>query len=329
MFPGELMDQYRLAMVKFKKTQKALFRCVKKSTGKHFTPIKCHFYISRRFGPNLVEISDELGQVLAPKFLNSDLPEYAGLCWIAAGKCEQDLENKVTAIDFLIRAGNAFVQANERASELFPGSNSHEHVTSAVRCYNEALSLLGNDSAMSAGIVRKLKRICPNSDQSSQFHSPTHRIHDLEVGGRLQIREGRFLAALEQLTEIFDILQEEKTEESYRDTLAQVEVLILCLLLLLDLPPGRQSPIHMKALNKYSADNRNILNEKISPSMTDEYLLALQNLSCACDLRDTCAVAEARQELLAIMRQSELTCSLEQSVLLAELINKFLCKSTS
>lgn len=26
MFPDELMDQYRLAMVRFKKTQKALFR---------------------------------------------------------------------------------------------------------------------------------------------------------------------------------------------------------------------------------------------------------------------------------------------------------------
>lgn len=282
---------------------------------------------SRRFGPNLVELSDELGQVLAPQFFNSDLPEYAALCWMAAAKCEQDTENKVAAIDFLIRAGDAFISADKRATELFPASNSHEHVTGAVRCFNDALALLEEDSAMSAGIIRKLKQICPKTERASQFHSPTHRIHDLESSARLHIQDKRYFAALEQLTEIFDILQEEKTEHKFRHTLGSIEVLLLYLLLLLKLPPGRQSPIHVKILNKYSADNMNILKEKISNSMSDDYLLALQNLSCACDLKDSIAVSEARLELIAHHRHSlqspSSLISNELSVLLDELQNKF------
>lgn len=263
--------------------------------------------------------------MLAPQFYNTDLPEYAGLCWMAAAKCEQDLETKVAAIDFLIRAAGAFVRADERATELFPGSNTHEHLTSAVRCYNDALALLGEDSAMSAGIIRKLKEICPKTEKSSQFHSPTHRIQDLEESARLHIVEKRYLAALEQLTEIFDILQEEKTEESFKDTLAGTEVLILLLLLLLKLPPGRQSPIHIKILDKYSAENRDILKEKISESLSDGLVLALQNLSCACELQDSTAVSDARLELLSHHRHSfNSTSSFSSSLILEELKNQFL-----
>lgn len=267
----------------------------------------------------MVELSDEFGQILAPQFYNSDLPEYAGLCWMAAAKCEQDLDNPISAVDFLIRAGNAFVRADERASELFPGSNFHEHITGAVRCYNDALALLPDDSAMSAGIIRKLKKICPNTEKSSNFHSPTHRIHDLEISARLHIQEKRFLAALEHLTEIFDILQEEKTESSYPHLVAQVEVLLLLLLLLLKLPPGRQSPIHMKILTKYSPDNRNILKEKVSQSMSDDYLLTLQNLFCACcDLKTQSSISSARVELLSTIPSYMI--SYEHEVLLEELL---------
>ena len=259
---------------------------------------------------------------LAPKFLNSDMSEYAGLCWMAAAKCEQDLENPVTAVDFLIKAGNAFVQADQRAEELFPGSNTREHLTSAVRCYNDALNLLGDDSAMSAGIIRKLKEICPNTEKSSQFHSPTHRICDLETSARRHIQERRFLAALDQLTEIFDILQEEKPEDSVMDTLGEVEVLLLLLLLLLKLPPGRQSPIHMKILTKYSMDNTDILKEKISSSIPDEYLVALLNLSCACDSKDSSAVRDARLYLINLS-EKYYRFSKEERLILDELVKKY------
>lgn len=278
-----------------------------------------NFFITyRRFGPNLVEISDELGQVLGPQFYSSDLPEYAALCWLAAAKCEQDLENKVTGIDYLIKAGNAFVRANDRATELFPSSNAHEHRTGAVRCYKDALTLAGEDSAMGAGIIRLLKKVCPATDKSSQFHSPTHRIYDLEKGARRDIHENRYMMALEQLTEICEILQEDKSEEYYQDTLAQVQVLLLLLLLTLQLPPGRQSPIHMKILNRFHASNANLLKDNETPGLTHGFLLALQNLSFACDNRDGNALLAARRELMS-PHHSANRISLEHSVLLEEL----------
>lgn len=255
--------------------------------------------------------------MLAPKFDNSDLSEYAALCWTAASQCEQSLENNVTAVDYLIRAANAFIRADNRSKELFPGSNSHEHISGAVRCYNDALSLLSDDSSMSAGIIRQLKKICPNAaDKSSNFLSPTHRMYDLETTARLHINNGRYIQAMDNLTEIF----EEKTENNSID----LEVLLLLLLLLLQLPPGRQSPIHMQILKKYSADNRNILKEK-SSYMSHKYLLALQNLCCACSEAEGfnggggVDVATARQEVLSAYSGI----SNEHEVLLRDLSNKF------
>lgn len=253
------------------------------------------------------------------------MPEYAGQCWMAAAKCEQDLDNKVTAVDYLIRGANAFVLADNRATELFPGSNTHEHIAGAVRCYNDALSLLEGDSAMSAGIIRKLKEICPNTEISSQFHSPTHRIYDLENTAQLRIQERRFLVALDQLTEIFDIIQEEKTESSYEKSLAHAEISILLILLLLRPPPGRQSPIHMKILNKFSADNGEILDQKISQSTSDELILSLQNLNCSIvDMQDDRECLEVAFE--EVKRQFKCFTSLpsDHRSLLEELENKYL-----
>lgn len=280
--------------------------------------------ISRRFGANL-PMAEELGSVLAPKFDNSDLPEYAGLCWMAAAKCEEDLENKVAAVDLLLKAGRAFVQADERCNELNGSSNSHEHLTEAIRCYNNALALVADDSALRAGTTIK-KRLCTDSEVSSNFVSTSHRIHDLDTSARKHIRSRNYHAALEQLTEIFDILKEEKSEEYYQHTLARAEVLILYLLLLLKLPPARQSPIHMKILNKYVADYRNIFNDRISNSMTDGYLLALTNLAfvvtTCCDSHSPKdEVAAARLEVLC--HCSAAMESPEHSSLLEDLANKF------
>lgn len=279
------------------------------------------FTPDRRFGAN-IHPTEELGSVLGPKFDNSDLPEYAGLCWMAAARCEQDLENKVTAVDFLLKAGRAFEKADERANELNGCSNSHENLTAALRCYNEALALVAEDSAIRAGITIKKNRICPHSEVSSNFVSPTHRIHDLDISARNHIRSQGHHAALEKLTEIFDILEEEKSEDYYRHTLARAEVLILLLLLLLNLPPARQSPIHMKILQKYAADNRNVLADRISNSMTDSYLLALQNLLAVCtcgggDSQFKEELAAARFEVLS--HCSAAMASHEHSLLLEEL----------
>lgn len=268
-------------------------------------------------------LSEEFGTILAPKFDNSDLSEYAALCWIAASQCEQSLENNVSAVDYLIRAANAFVRADNRSNELFPGSHNHEHIAGAVRCYNDALSLLSDDSAMSAGIIRQLKKICPRTDKSSNFISPTHRIQDLERSARLHICNGHYIPAMENLTEVFDILNEEKTVKNCRHLLSESEVLLLFLLLLLQLPPGRQSPIHMQILKKYSPDNRNILKENEDKnSMTGKYLLALQNIVCACTQDDGGGgVDAARYEVLSSTYSGIF--SREHDVLLKDLAIKF------
>lgn len=92
---------------------------------------------------------------------------------------------------------------------------------------------------------------------TSDFNSPCHRIYDLELASNESVRSHDYVDALEKLTEIVDDISERKVEYLYEDVMKRTEVTRLLLLLLLDLPPSRQSPSHIKLLEKYTWEREN------------------------------------------------------------------------
>jgi len=105
---------------------------------------------------------------------------------------------------------------------------------------------------MKAAIIRKIKHIHPIIEVTSNFSSPAHRIYDLELSVQQSISSGDFVAALDKLTEIYEDIVERKAQNLYTDVLKRNELSRLLLLLILDLPPSRHSPSHIKLMERYS-----------------------------------------------------------------------------
>lgn len=110
---------------------------------------------------------------------------------------------------------------------------------------------------MKACIIREFKEINKNLNITSDFSSSAHRIYELELASNNNIQSNDFISALEKLTEIIEDFSERKCEHLYSDVLIRIEITRLLLLLILELPANRQSPSHVKIMEKFSWSNEN------------------------------------------------------------------------
>lgn len=298
-FPIELIHQYKSTSAKLKKFQRVVFK---------------------RFGPNVTEISEEFN-LLALNFDNSFLSQYAGLCWLGSAKCEKALGNTLTEIEALLKSAHAFVKYDADIEKLKIRSNNREHIEGALRCYNQAASRLEDDSVMKAAIIREIKKINPNAENTTNFNSPSHRIYDLDLSASQSIGNNDFVTALEKLTELYDDINERKVEDFYADVLVRNEISRLILLLILELPPSRQSPSHIKLLENYSNidDNETLGSfQKIDHLIPESLVNCLKNLVLACELQDRELLLETRDQISS----SEIITS-NHNLLLDSLVQRF------
>ncbi|XP_059617226.1 40-kDa huntingtin-associated protein [Phlebotomus argentipes] len=296
-FPDDLLQQYKSLSTKLKKAEKAVFK---------------------RFGPNLLEVSEEFSS-LAGSFNKAFLPEYAALCWLGVAKCEGLIGNGVTEVDALLRSAKAFLAAHDQQQRLHVLTNAGEHLEGALRCYNQALGRLSEDSAMRAAIIREIKKIKPNAENTSNFNSPSHRIYDLEMSAKESIQSGDFVAALEKLTEICDDVGERRVEAFYGSVLNRTEISRLLLLLLLEVPPARQSPSHIKLLERYTSLESSCSDPANIPIGMDlELFLQLQGLAVACQMKDIDAIRASRNAIIDFRAVAP-----EQHFVLGRILRKF------
>lgn len=192
------------------------------------------------------EIASEFTQ-LAARLDNCFLSEYAGLCFLGVAKCNE-LDNNDS--EAFLKAARMFRKADNRKTRLGFIKN-HEFLEGANRCYFQALASQ-EDSVMKTCIIREVKEINKNLSMTSDFNSASHRIFDLELASNENIRSNDFIGALEKLTEIVDDVAERKESANYYDVMRRNEISRLLLLLLLELPPSRQSPSHIKLMEKYT-----------------------------------------------------------------------------
>lgn len=186
---------------------------------------------------------------MAIRFENAALPDYAGLCYLGASKCEKALNSPSCEVHLLLKAARSFRAAD--IDSLCTRSNTHENKQGALYCYNQALVQCNGDAVMKAAIIREMKKIHPNCDQTSDFVSPAHRAYELEMDANRCIRCNDYETALDKFTEIHDDIVERKVQTIYDKLLRTHEITRILLMLLLDLPPARQSPSNVKLLERF------------------------------------------------------------------------------
>lgn len=188
----------------------------------------------------------------------------------------------------MLKAARAFIKADRDGLAL--RSNSKPHLQGALDCYHSALASVDAGSPIKAAIIREMKRIHPDCDVTSNFVSPAHRAHDLDLAATDCIRTGNFEAAYEKLNEICDDISERKVQHLYSHILRKHEVTLILLSLLLELSLARQSPSHIKLYEYFAnAGQTNDAQRTHSTCM----LRAIQSLIIACKCRQHRTIVES------------------------------------
>lgn len=235
-------------------------------------------------------------QRLAVRFENAALPNYAGLCYLGASKCEKALNSPSCEIHLLLKAARAFKTAD--VDNLCTRSSSHDNNQAALHCYNQALVQCNEDAVMKAAIIREMKKIHPYCDQTSDFVSPVHRAYELEMDANRCIRCNDYETALDKLSEIYDDIVERKVQTIYEKLVQTHEITRILLMLVLDLPPARQSPSNVKLLERFmSYDDSAKAN---SGSCHSKLVMSLfQSLIEACKRKSYAIIAEREIPVVA------------------------------
>lgn len=264
------------------------------------------------------EIASEFSQ-LAARLDDSYLSEYAGLCFLGVAKChevEKDFES-------FLKAARYFRKADERRTQL-GFINNHEFLEGAHRSYQQGLALV-DDPVMRTCVIREMREVNNDLNTTSDFNSASHRIYDLELASQENIRSHDYVGALEKLTEIVDDITERKEARHYYDVMRRNEVSRLLLLLLLELPPSRQSPSHLKLLEKYTWNHESFDIEMASMMRTqnhhildDNLTLLLESLVHGCQNLHREGVKEICDEI-----SQHHFISMEQNHLLEKIVAKF------
>lgn len=235
---------------------------------------------------------------LAKSFENSYMSAYAGLCFLGMAKCNEadsDFES-------FLKAARQFKKADERKTKL-GFVNNHENLEGAHRAFQQALAT-ADDPVIKACIIRELRELNHDINITSEFNSASHRIYDLELASNENIRSGDYVGALEKLTEIVDDITERKEIASYQDVMKKNEVTRLLLLLLLELPPSRQSPSNLKLLEKYTWNHdsfdieyASLMKSQSNQLLDENTVLLLEGLVHACQISSKDCVKEMCEEI--------------------------------
>lgn len=177
--------------------------------------------------------------------------QYAAMCHIGYAKCESYGGAAQREGEAYVRAARDFMLADKefRLLHLRTGHNGFRE--GALHCYNRAAERVADSGVFKAAVLRELQQLQRQLDRTSSFASPTHQIHDLEMGAEMSMQREDYRNALLQLDDIVDNIYERRVPSMYHDLLRRVEVLRLLLLVHLNLPPARQSPAHIKLIEYY------------------------------------------------------------------------------
>jgi len=247
--------------------------------------------------PNVTEACDSFTS-LGQHCENVELPSYAGMCWIAAARCEGSLGNIPGETSCLIRSARNFISAETKNKNLGCQSVADENLQAALSCYSHARTRLPENCPLATGInleiVESLKKL-DIRDYSELYlkdavdlsqNSLDIRVHCLELLASDCIERGDYTAALDTFTEITNLLENLPPNGARSDTLRNCEVSRVFLLLILRPTPQKLAPHFAKILEKFTWGDKSDKSLKAC-SMSEELFLLLQSLVITCQSLDT------------------------------------------
>lgn len=70
---------------------------------------------------------------------------------------------------------------------------------------------------MKAAVVKEMLKVKPSVDVTSEFTSPSHKIHELETAAKNCVKRKDFMGALDKRTELMDSVTERNVQYLYVD----------------------------------------------------------------------------------------------------------------
>ncbi|OAD60500.1 Factor VIII intron 22 protein [Eufriesea mexicana] len=238
--------------------------------------------------PNVAEASDQFG-ALAIECEQKELWQYAGLCLLAAARCQGTLENIFSELNLLIRAGREFLVADKKVKDIGCPPIGQENTQAAISCFGHALTRCHNQSGfgtMSAGLALELALAL----------GPT-------PAGTQQLRD--YVSALQILNDFVEFVESyinAGARGNYSVILYRCEVTRVLLLLILQPSPQRLAPSLAQVLEKYAWVEESTDNDFI---MSEDELLLLQSLVLACQSHDYQALLELEGELWSYLNAEQ------------------------
>ncbi|XP_020706162.1 40-kDa huntingtin-associated protein-like isoform X2 [Athalia rosae] len=222
--------------------------------------------------PNVSEACDQFG-ILATQCEQKELWQYAGLCWLAAARCQGTLGNATAEASLLARAGRQFLTAEKKNCVIGCPSPGQENIQAAVSCFGHSLARTQNQpesSVGAAGLALELANALGSSPAGSQQLRRALSIHttpeSLGMLASSYVKQGDYVMALNVLTELVELVEANvgtgnTPTGNNCDILHRCEVSRVLLLLILQPTPQRLAPGLAQVLEKYAwiEESNNVL----------------------------------------------------------------------
>lgn len=233
-----------------------------------------------------------------------ELWQYAGLCLLAAARCQETLENTFSELNFLIKAGREFLMADKKDKNIGCSSIGQENIQAAVNCFGQALTHCYNQpgfNTMSAGLALELAlALGPTPAGIQQLCKaidifPT--IKAINTLASYYIKQGDYVSALQILNDFVEFVESyinAGAKGNYNIILHRCEITRVLLLLILQPSPQRLAPSLAQVLEKYAWVEETTDNDF---NMNEDELLLLQSLVLSCQSHDYQALLELESEL--------------------------------
>lgn len=273
--------------------------------------------------PNLAEISDQYS-ALGKQLHQQDCPQYAGMCSLAAARCEQSMGNLGAEAQALAQGARDLLSAETRAQTLLCPT-MEEHLCSALHCLGRATQL-----HLDAGHGALAQALCCEAAASLEaLGHPHEAMGFLSQAARMQgkcalayvmtmdkligcqLETGDCVGALSLATEIYNVAREKgifhgRPMGAFAEAVASAEVTMLLLLLLLQ--PPKPTAEQSRLLDQYLYDSPGELVPSKSPYIGQDLFLLLRSLVMAIESRDREAAQALQQDLWPLLssRQSDI-----------------------
>uniref|UniRef100_G3MNG0 Factor VIII intron 22 protein n=1 Tax=Amblyomma maculatum TaxID=34609 RepID=G3MNG0_AMBMU len=272
--------------------------------------------------PNLAEVSDQY-TALGKQLQHQDCPHYAGMCSIAAAKCEQSMGNTAAEAQALAQGARQFFTAEADSHALLCPSID-EHLSAAVHCFSRAIDLYMQlqEPSLAAALCTEAGQCLRSIDRAPLAMSYLQRavqlqnrcamgyLDALQELAACQVETGDYSGALASFSEVYLIAQDRsmlggRPMGAMASILASAEVMRLLLLLVLQ-PSAQKMPAeHAALLDRYLYDSPDEITPTKPSYLNEDVFLLLRSLVMAFESKDRESVRLLQSHLWPLLKAGE------------------------